>query len=355
MKQQGFQPTGVTFVFMLHAYASLGALEKGKQVHAAIVEARLELDVFVGAALINMYVKQGFVEFARQVFDRLPEKTVVSWTTMISGYAQVGNVGDAFALYNQMKGHNVKPNSVTFVCILKACSSNATLHLGKQVHAEIIDAGLESNVFIGTALIDMYAKCGSLVDARQVFERSLQEHVVSWNAIISGYAMHGKGVEAFHLFHRMKQHNVKPNNVTFLSVLCLCSRLGLVDESRRLFDMMSNDYELSPTFKHYGCLVDLFGRAGQLNEAILLIDDSPLTSELSLWMSLLGACRLHGDVKLAEYVAKRVLELDPQNSAACVLLSNLYAEGRSWSKRAELRMLMKERGVRKEPGRSLMA
>ncbi|KAJ7552682.1 hypothetical protein O6H91_06G064500 [Diphasiastrum complanatum] len=351
MKQEGMTPNEVTFVCALNACAGLADFERGCQIHFDVVEAGLESDVYVGATLIDMYAKCGSLWHARQVFDHLPKRSLVAWNSMIGGYSKNGMAEEALTLWQEIKSEIVRPDGVTYTCILDACASLAALGHGKLVHDEVIEFGYDSDVFVGVALVDMYAKCGSLLDACRVFEKMSHRDVVSWNAMIAAYSIHGKSREAFRLFRCMQQENVKPNDVTFVSLISVCSHLGFLDKGRHLFNSMSKDYGLSPTPHIYACMIDLFSRAGHLEEAVVFIKRMPVTPDVAQWTTLLGACKTYENLELAEVVTKNVLKLDPQNSAAYVLLSNVHAAAGRWEKKEQLRKMMRERGVQKEPGK----
>ncbi|KAJ7550458.1 hypothetical protein O6H91_07G102400 [Diphasiastrum complanatum] len=352
MKSEGLKLDRATFLGVLSACANLESIEKGKQFHAEAVEAGYETDLYVGNALIDMYAKCGSLFYARQVFQKMSKKDVISWTAMIAAYVGNGSGAEAFNLYKQMKETGLKPDEVTFSLILSACAGIPSLEKGKQVHSDAIEAGLAFGIFVGTALVDMYAKCGNVTDARAVFDEMPARNVVSWNAMIAGYASHGDKREAFTLFKKMLKENVKPNEATLVSVLSVCSHLGLVDEGRRLFYSMPYQYGLSQTLEHFGCMIDLFGRAGLLVEAFQLMKEAPGSCDVSQLTAMLGACRTHGNLEIAEQVTQWILSLEPQNTAAYVLLSSIYAAAGKRDENVKLRKLMKTRGVRKEPGRA---
>nr|ABK26521.1 unknown [Picea sitchensis] len=234
--------------------------------------------------------------------------------------------------------------------ILRACASVAALEQGKQVHADIIKIGFELDVSVSNGLVDMYGKCGRIEDAQEVFSKLLEPDVASWNAMISGLAQHGCGKEAVLLFEQMLQTGVKPNQITFVVVLSGCSHAGLVDEGRNYFDSMTRDHGISPKAEHYSCMVDLFGRAGCLDEALNFINQMPVEPNASVWGSLLGACRVHGNIELAERAVEQLIELTPENPGTYVLLSNIYAAAGRWDDAGKVRKMMKDRSVKKEPG-----
>eukprot|EP01018_Ginkgo_biloba_P024066 Gb_36172 [translate_table: standard] len=381
MERTGIKPNEFTFASVLPACANLTALEHGKTVHEKVIRSGFQSDMFVESALVDMYVKCGDIENARQVFDKMSQRDVVSWNAMISGYAQNGLVNEAFNLFQKMPERNVvswtsmiagyarngyfeealklfrqmrevgmKPNSDTFASVLPACANLAALEQGKQMHDNIIRRGFHSDVFVESALVDMYAKCGSIGNAWHVFDKMSSRNVVSWTAMILAYAMHGHGKKALQLFEQMQHSGTKPDHVTFIGVLSACCHAGLVDDGWRYFDCMSRYYHITPVKEHYCCMVDLLGRAGKLDEAYHLINKMPIKPDAAVWGSLLGACRIHANIELGEHVAERLFELDPKNAAPFVVLSNIYAATRRWDDIERVRKMMKDRGVKKDPG-----
>jgi pentatricopeptide repeat protein len=271
---------------------------------------------------------------------------------MISGYAQQNHSKAAIEVFSQMQREGVKPDRVTFISILDACANLAALQKGKSIHAQILKAGLDSDNGVEIALVNMYAKCGSLVHADQVFDKMLQRDVVVWTVMIVGYAQHGRGKEAIQLFEWMKQEGVKPDSLTFTGLLTACSHVGLVEEGRCYFRSITQDYGITPAMQHYGSMVDLLGRAGRLDEAADFIEKMPFEADASVWGALLGACKIHCNVELAECAAKRLLVLDPDNGSWYVLLSNIYAAAGMSDKAQYMRKSMKKRGSMKDPGPS---
>eukprot|EP01018_Ginkgo_biloba_P037498 Gb_11389 [translate_table: standard] len=350
MQRAEVTPDSITIVSALQACAHLAALQQGKWIHDHFVTTRLESDVFVGTALIDMYAKCMSVEVARQLFDRLPERNVVSWSAMIAGYAQSGHVNEALTLFHEMQFTNVIPNSVTIVSVLQACTHLTSLKQGRWIHGCIIRRGFETDVFVMTALIDMYAKCGNVELARHLFDKMPTKNVVSWSAMIAGYGIHGQGENALALFNTMQQTGMKPNHITFVSILSACSHAGLVDEGCQYFESMIRNYRFTPRMEHYACMVDLLGRAGHLDEARGFIEKMPLQPGVSVWGALLGACRIHCDVELGELVAGRLFDLEPQKAGYYILLSNIYAAAGRWDDVEKVRTMMNERGVKTTKG-----
>ncbi|KAJ7524559.1 hypothetical protein O6H91_17G011300 [Diphasiastrum complanatum] len=325
MKQEGMQPDNVTFVLLLKACASLAALEQGKQLHSDIIKRGFQSDVIVGSTLVDMYAKCGCTEDAREVFNNMSERDVVSWTAMIAGYAQNGLGKEALALYEQMKQEGVQPDTVTFVLLLKACASLAVLEQGKRLHSDITKRGFQSDVIVGNTLVDMYAKCGCTEYAHELLNNMSERNVFSWTAMIAGYAQNGLGKDALALFEQMQREGTKPNEITYLCVLSACAHSRLVDEGRYAFDAMCKDHGVTPTREHYACMVDLLGRAGCLADAELFINQMPIQPDSVVWMTLLAAARNHGHVEIGRRAFDRVVKLEPKNAAPYVLLSNIYA------------------------------
>ncbi len=352
MQQEGVQSDPVTFVGVLNACASMVALEEGRHAHEQIIQSGYESVAVVGNSLIDMYAKCGSIEDAKRVFNKLPSRDVVSWNVMIFGHVKYGQGQKALELFRQMQEEGVQPAPLTLVGVLNACASVVALEEGRRAHDWVIKSGWDSNVFVGNSLIDMYAKCGSLEDALKVFNKMPSRDVVTWNAMIGGYAIHGHGKEALKQFEQMREEGVQPDDTTFVCLLSACSHSGLVDEGLRFYSSMSTVYMISANFQHYTCMVDLLGRAGRLHEAENMVLAMPYKPQVAAWMPLLGACRIHGNVEMGERVAKQVLELEPENAAGYVLLSNLYTATGNRDLSENIERQRKERSVKKHPGRT---
>ena len=352
MQAEGIKPNSVTFTSILNACASPVALEQGKWVHSQIVKGGLEADLHVANALISMFARCGDMVSAEGIFHKIHRRDLVSWNSMIAGLMQHGHDKEAFKLFYQLRGDKIKPNQVTYLSILTACANPGALEQGRRIHGHIIEARLETDSLVGTALISMYSKCGSVEEAYQVFEKLPGRNSFLCTAMITAYAQHGRGKQALELFEQMQQEGIKPDMVTFIGLLSACTKAGLVNEGLGYFNSMSRVYSIEPTVEHYGCMVDLYGRAGLLNEAIELLKNMPLEPNARLWGALLGACRIHGNVELAEEAAVKKLDLDPHDTGVYVLLSNIYAAAGKWEDATKLRNVMEDRGVVKEPGRS---
>ncbi|KAH9313683.1 hypothetical protein KI387_022310, partial [Taxus chinensis] len=350
MQLEGIKPNLLTLTCMLDCCASSTQLEHGQRIHAYIIKSGHELDISMKNALVSMYGECGNVEDAYKVFNEICERDVVSWTAMSAGYTHNGDGEEALKLFREMQQTGLKPNQFTFTSVFSAISTLTSLDQGKELHAYITRIGFELDVAVGNALITMYSKCGSINYAYEVFHQMPQRDMLSWNAMVAGYAQHGYGKKALQLFEQMQRADMKPNHITFVGVLSACSHSGLVNEGLDFFDSMNRDHGIVPRVEHYACMVDLLGRAGYLHEAEHIINTMPCKPNDCVWRSLLGSCRIHGNEKLGIYAAECLLELQPQDDAAYVLLSNIYAAAGRWDDVTRVRRLMKEMGVEKEPG-----
>lgn len=301
-----------------------------------------------------MYAKAGKICEAHRVFEVLPERDVVSCTAIISGYAQLGHDEEALNLFRRLQREGMRSNYVTYASVLTALSGLAALDLGRQVHGQVLRAKLPFYVVLLNSLIDMYSKCGSLPYSRRIFDSMSEKTVISWNAMLVGYSKHGMGREAVELFKLMKEENrVKPDGVTFLAVLSGCSHGGMEDRGLEIFyDMINQKDGFKPEIEHYGCVVDLFGRSGRVEEAFEFIKKMPFKPTAAILGSLLGACRVHQKVQIGDFVGRQLLEIEPENAGNYVILSNLYASAGRWEDVRTVRKLMLEKAVKKEPGKS---
>ncbi|XP_031396809.1 pentatricopeptide repeat-containing protein At1g08070, chloroplastic-like [Punica granatum] len=350
MCEAGFAADERTLVIVLSACAKLGDLSLGRRLQAYIQENGVKRDVFVGNALVDMFLKCGDAALAHQVFKDMPVKNVVSWNSVILGLAQQGNFKEALRVFKEMQRVGVRPDDVTLVGVLNSCANLGLLDSGKWVHAYIDKHDIRADGFIGNALIDMYSKCGSIGQALNVFQGMKLRDVYSYTAIIVGLAMHGEAKWALDIFSDMSETGIEPDQVTFVGVLSACSHAGLVEEGRRHFENMSSVYGLEPQPEHYGCLVDLLGRAGLFAEAEEIIRRMPMEPDAFVWGALLGACRIYGKVELGERAMKRLLEIEPEREGAYILMSNMYSSEGKWKDAIRIRKSMKERYMKKVPG-----
>ncbi|KAF5194138.1 Pentatricopeptide repeat-containing protein [Thalictrum thalictroides] len=380
LHRSGMVPSHSCFTSALFACANVGALEKGRQLHTLTVKAGCQFNSHVGNGLISMYAKcrnvenvsqvfktmrtkdivswnslisglsqNDMLDDARSCFEKMPKRDVVSWTSMISAYAQAG-LGDlALQLFIDMLASGIKPNSSTVAGLLVTCGTLGAAMLGRQIHNIIFKLGLDIDIFVGNSLITMYFKCGCK-DGFWVFEEMNERDIVTWNALLIGCAQNGFGMETLEIFEQMKAGGVLPDQASFLGILFACSHAGLVDKGWFHFNSMKVDYGIMPNEGHYACMVDLLGRAGRLHEAEVLIEDMPIEPDSVVWAALLGACRIHRNLELGRRVAERLFQLEPHKSGNYILLSNIYASLGMWGEVKKVRMLMRDRGVTKEPG-----
>ncbi|KAI5079034.1 hypothetical protein GOP47_0006705 [Adiantum capillus-veneris] len=280
-------------------------------------------------SLLDMYAKCGCMDDGFQVFSRFHDKDVVTWTTIISGYARQGLDDKAFQLLEEMRREGVNPDKFAFMCVLKACASVKSLEKGRLIHVYVVQSGLELDAFMVSTLVDFYSKCGHLTDARHAFDSIIDHDVVSWTAMLVAYAKHGCGQEALELMGKMLDSGVKLNHVTLLGVLSACSHSGMLEEGQYMFDIMKQKSMVTKTAEHYACMIDLLTRAGCLEAAEQLLTDLPFEPNVSMWLALLRSCIICGNRDLAKHAAEHVLKLEPGNEVAFVLLSNVCANGAS--------------------------
>lgn len=326
MQIEGVMSDEITVLSVLCACASLAALEVGQEVHAALViDMRNAEDVPMGNSLISMYGKSGNLSKARDVFDKMRDRDAVSWNAMIAAYSHSNHGIEALDLYDQMQLEGRKPDKVTFVCTLDACGSQVAHEAGQEAHVSIVDRGFDQDVVVGNALVGMYGKCGSLPDARSVFERMACRDVVSWTTMITAFARNGRGKGALDFLSKMQLEGTNPDEVTIICALSACIRNGQLDDGKHLFMSMNRGHGISYTMDHYVCMVDLLARSGHLDEAENLIKNLPAEKVAAAWSCLLGACRIHGDVERGVRAASHCFELDAKNGGSYVMLSNIYA------------------------------
>ncbi|XP_062083085.1 pentatricopeptide repeat-containing protein At4g02750 [Humulus lupulus] len=302
--------------------------------------------------MLTGYAQSGDVAQARSIFDRMPQRDTISWAAMIAGYAQNGHGEEALQLFVGMKREGERLSRSSYTCALSTCAEIAALELGKQMHGGLVKSGFETGCYVGNALLVMYSKCGSIEEAYDVFKELQQKDIVSWNTIIAGYARHGFGKEALVIFESMKAAGIIPDDVTMVGVLSACSHTGLVDRGTEYFYRMNQQYGITANSKHYTCMIDLLGRAGRLDEAQNLMKTMPFEPDGATWGALLGASRIHGNTELGEKAAKKIFELEPENAGMYVLISNLYAASGRWSDVRNMRLKMRDKGVKKVPGYS---
>lgn len=349
MRREDVRPNHYTYSTILAALPTNSLF----QMHAEIIKTNYENSPSVGTALLDAYIKMGKTNDAAKVFKQIEEKDVVAWSAMLVAYAQKEDTEGAVKFFGQFTKEGVKPNEFTFSSIINACATpSAAADQGKQFHASSIKSGYSNALIVSSALVTMYAKKGDIESANEVFKRQQERDSVSWNSMISGYAQHGYGEKALNVFKEMQKRNLEMDEITFIGVISACTHAGLVDEGEVYFNMMVNNLHISPTMEIYSCMVDLYSRAGMLDKAMALIDGMPFPAGATVWRTLLAACRVHRNLELGKLAAEKLISCQPQDSAAYVLLANLYAVSGQWRDRAKVRKLMDQRKVKKETGYS---
>ncbi|WJX87889.1 Putative pentatricopeptide repeat-containing protein [Trifolium repens] len=414
----GFRPDNYTYPCVLKACSCSENLNFGLQIHGDLLKVRMDLNLFVGNGLIAMYGKCGCLLEARRVFDEMLCRDVISWNSMVAGYAQNTRFDDALEicremvdlgqkpdggtmaslmpavantssenvlcvekifvnlewknliswnvmirvymknsmptkavdLYLQMEKSGVEPDAITCASVLPACGDLSALLLGRRIHEYIERRNLCPNLLLENSLIDMYARCGCLEDAKRVFDRMKLRDVASWTSLISAYGMTGKGYNAVALFTEMLNSGQIPDSIAFVAILSACSHSGLLDEGKIYFKQMTNDYRITPRIEHFACMVDLLGRAGRVDEAYKFIKEMPIEPNARVWGTLLSSCRVYSNMDIGLLAADSLLLLAPEQSGYYVLLSNIYAKAGRWKEVTEIRSVMKRRKIRKTPG-----
>eukprot|EP00250_Pteridium_aquilinum_P017428 c23625_g13_i1 orf=445-1455(-) len=330
MQQAGVTPDTVTFLCMLKACSRTGALAQGRLMHEKIIRFDFFSDLLVGNTLVDMYVKCGSLEDGHKVLDDLPKRTVVAWSALISGYAEDGHGYMALQLFEKMQHESIKPNEVTLLYVLKACASTGVIETGRWIHDEIIREDMMQDMILESVLVDMYGMCGSLEEARDVFNKLPHRDTVSWGAMISGYAQHGNLPLAVKCLNDMQKQGLKPNAVIFASILSTCSNAGLVQEGWHYLNNMYSDYGVEPGVEHYSCMVDLLGRAGFLKDAARLLESMPVLPNIVGWTSLLTSCKRHGNLDLGRSCFSKAVNLDSNDASSYLLLSSMFGDCQSW-------------------------
>ncbi|XP_072979530.1 pentatricopeptide repeat-containing protein At3g47530 [Typha angustifolia] len=353
MQELGLRGNPFSSSFVLKSCVRISSLSGGKQVHARILRDGFYSDSLLLTALMSLYASCGDGEDARQIFDEMPRRDTVAWNVLISCYTRNRRTKDALHLFDEMRDENdgSEPDGITCLLLLQACANLGALDFGERIHEFAEARGYLDALNVRNSLISMYSKCGCVEKAYRVFCETPNKNVVSWSAMISGLAMNGFGRDAIAAFEEMLKVGVSPDEQTFTGVLSACSHSGLIDEGLTYFDMMRSEYRLIPNVCHYGCVVDLMGRAGLLDQAYrLIVREMGVEPDATLWRTLLGACRIHRHVALGERVIGHLIELKAQQAGDYVLLLNIYASVGDWEKVADVRRLMKDRGIQTTPG-----
>ncbi|KAK1435941.1 hypothetical protein QVD17_01714 [Tagetes erecta] len=386
MKASGVEPNEITMIAVFSVCSQKGDLELGKYVHDHVkkmdmnVNASLSLmnsvldmyvkcgslvtaremfdkmrirDVFSWTSMINGYAKNGDLIMAKKVFDEMPERNIVSWNAMIAGYSQNNKPKEAIELFYEMENAGLVPIEITLVCVLSACAQSGCLDLGQWLYLNYVKRKrVHLTVTLGNAFIDMYAKCGNIDAAVELFNEMQDKDLVSWNSMIVGFASHGHALKALNLFEQMRELGYKPDEITFVGVLSACSHGGLLTQGRRYFKEMETNHGLKPAVEHYACMIDLLGRIGLLDEAYGMITEMPMEPDKAVWGAVLNACRMHNNLDLGKLATEELLKLDPNDSGIYVLMESLCASRYKWDDVKSVRSMMRGNGVKKTPGRS---
>ncbi|KAI3769313.1 hypothetical protein L6452_00414 [Arctium lappa] len=381
MLKEPIFPDNFTYPFVIRSCGGLSSLEVAKQVHGHVLKSGVESNVVIENSLLDMYIKcdcithghklfdemsdrdviswnsliyghikLGQMKRARELFECMPEKSIVSWTAMISGYSLIGSHADALHIFRMMQLAGVKPDWISLLSVLPACTQLGALELGKWIHFYAEKNGFLAKTSVCNALIEMYAKSGNIDQAWQVFDNMLERDVISWSTMVGGLANHGKAPEAIRLFQDMQKTSIKPNEITFVGLLSACAHAGFLEDGLKYFDSMRHDYNLEPGIEHYGCLVDLLGRTGCLDRALELIKSMPMKPDSAIWGSLLSSCRTKGNLAMAVIAMEHLLELEPEDTGNYVLLSNIYAYLGRWDGVSRMRKFIRGKVMSKTPG-----
>ncbi|KAG0487841.1 hypothetical protein HPP92_006652 [Vanilla planifolia] len=351
LQTTGLQPDHGTIMGTLSACAFLDKLTQGTCVYGLVIKKGFESDLHVKNALLDMFAKCGDLTAAKTIFCEIKSSAdVVSWNTMIAGYLHNGFANEAMSAFFKMRAENFMPNLVTLVSIIPTAACLSSLRDGFSLHSITIKTGFESHVVVKNSLIDMYSKCGRLEFARDLFDQMNCRSIITWNAMLAGYAMHGIVSSAIDLLSQMKESCILPDSVSFVSLLSACRHGGLVDEGRKFFKSMCTEYGLEPNKKHYAAMVDLLGCAGLFDEALKLIDQIPKEIDASVWGALLGAAKIHSNLKMGELAVEHLVQLEPKSPSHFVILANIYASSGRWADAGKMRTMIRNMGLCKSPG-----
>lgn len=351
VQQERVETSPFSVSIAVRACTSIGSSTCGMQIHTAVLKCGFDSNIPVMNSILDMYCRCNFFSEARLCFYGMIQRDLVTWNIFIAGY-EMSHPNESLYIFSQMGPEGFTPNSFTYSSIIAACANLAVLSCGQQVHGGIFRRGLEGDLPLANALIDMYAKCGSITDSCRIFSQMNRKDLVSWTSMMIGYGSHGYGKEAVTLFDEMVKSGIRPDRIVFVAVMGACSHAGMVDEGMGYFKSMTVDYKVRPSQEVYGCVVDLLGRSGRVREAFELIESMPFKPDESVWGALLGACKAHGTPDLSKRAAQRVLESKPNVAGSYVMLANIFATQGDWADFARMRKLMRGTGNKKEAGRS---
>ncbi|KAL5705517.1 hypothetical protein ACHQM5_023814 [Ranunculus cassubicifolius] len=358
MLTEDAEPNEFTLTSVLSICCAMQSLEVGEQVHSYSIKLGCISNIPVKNSIMYLYLRSGKTEEARKLFNAMETISLVTWNAMIAGYSQIADVEkdvltaqhsgtEALNVFLKLSRSSMKPDLFTFSSILTVCSSLLALVQGEQIHAQTIKTGFLSDHVVGSALVNMYNKCGSIDSATKAFVEMHRRTLISWTSMITGYAQHGRPQLALQLFEDMRLAGERPNKITFVGVFSACSHAGMVDEAMKYLKMMKKEYRIKPVMEHYACLVDMFVRLGQLQEAFDFIKKMDFEPNEFIWSILMAGCRSHGNTELGFYAADRLLELKPENPESYMLLLNMYVSAERWKDVSRIRNLMKNEKIGK--------
>ncbi|KAI4300042.1 hypothetical protein L6164_033461 [Bauhinia variegata] len=352
MVRSGVRADLFTAIPAISSIIQLKNAKLGKQVHAYVIRHGEDYQVSVHNSLIDMYSICNDLNSAQKTFDLIMEKTLVSWSAIIKGYAMHDHCLDALSLFSEMKLQGNRVDFIIVINILPACANIGALEYVRYLHGHSLKVSLDSLTSVKTSLLTSYAKCGCIEIARELFdeEKSSYKDLIAWNSMISAYAKHGEWFQCFQLYNQMKLSNIIPDRVTFLGLLTACVNSGLVKEGKDIFMEMMEIYGYQPSQEHHACMVDLLGRAGHIDEAREIIKTMPFKPDARVWGPLLSACKMHSETQFAEFAADNLINMEPKNAGNYILLSNIYAAAGKWDGVAKMRSILRDRGLRKTPG-----
>ncbi|KAK1550294.1 hypothetical protein Q3G72_016886 [Acer saccharum] len=348
MQKEGIKPNRVTAMVVLLACSKLDYIQYGKAIHGYAYRHDFDSNDHLSVALMHMYCEcTEALHSARNMFERFKIKDVVTWSSIITGYSRSGDHDEAMKLFGLMRLEGIQPNSVTLLAIISACTSLSSLNHALGVHCYILKSGLDFDVFIGNALINMYSKCGCLAASLQIYKEMPAKDLVSCSTLISSYGLHGCGEEALQLFHEMQESGMEPDSITVLAILSACNHTGLVEEGKSIFNNVMKNKKIQLTTEHYACYVDLLGKAGKIEDACEVMSKTPMKPSTKMLSSLVSACKIHRRLEVAQVLAHKLIESEPENAANYTMLSMVYAECGNWVGVEEVRRFMRVKRLNK--------
>ncbi|KAF7014593.1 hypothetical protein CFC21_028574 [Triticum aestivum] len=353
MVASGLKPNSNTMASILPSLSGLKLFRHGKEVHGFSLRHGLEQSKFLGSAFIDFYSRQGFIREAGTVFELIPKKDLVIWNSVVAAYGVNGDTDSALCAFRALQKVGFKPDHVTVISVLPVCNHHSRLIQGKALHAYVVRHDMSSICSVSNALIDMYCKCCCLEKGKDIFQLMTERDTATYNTLISSLGKHGHEDQAIMVFDQMKRDGIAPDKVTFVALLSCCSHAGLTEKGLHFYNSMLQDYNISPDKEHYSCVVDLYSRSGKIDDAWKFISSLREGAEIDVLGCLLGACRVHNRMDIAELVANRIFEKNPSDPGYHILLSNMYADAGMWSDVTKIRTIIEERSLKNITGNSL--